>query len=722
MNPLKCWTAVLLLMSTGLVHAETTEIQLPPVQIFGSEPKDLLIPSAPKKISKEKLQSLQVQDVNKALKQTSGVYSREEDAEGLRPNIGLRGTSPDRSKKIVLMQDEVLIGPAPYSAPAAYYTPSMVHTSSLEVYKGFSALPYGPNSIGGAINYLTPEIPAEQKNKINLSTGSFQSRKMVLSHGGQVGATGYLIELSRLQSDGFKKLSSGQTTGFFQNQALLKLSQDLPSDGKVFLTFGYGDENSKETYLGLSTDDFNRSPFDRYSASEKDDMRWKHTRANLKLIQPLSASQVFEVVTYRHDFRRAWYRLDRFGNSSVRLRDVVNDPTSNQPYFDVLRGAADSSSLAGQNGDLIVLNNDRSYFSQGLQTKYTLQSEFADGLKNNFDLGLRLHQDQIRRDHSSDNYQMIDGGLSRSLDPRQRVDLNRETANAQTVFILNTLNSQMWALTFGARAENVQFKADNDLTQTQTQRSDQFVVPGVGATAKLNEFFSVRTSLNQAATVAGLSADGSEKREQSTNSEIELKYLNQSRRIEADLTAFSNKYDNLTGTCSQSVGCTSQLDQQFNGGEALIIGIEGRAGAEYNTKGFQIPVQANITLLQARFANSFVSTSEEWGLGTVNVGDPLPYVPEIQYSVSIGLHREKWKQDLVFSYTGKSFDQAVSGGKAVAAYGVVDWTGSFQWNKNLQLNAKVDNLLANKYSVSYRPYGLRPGKPQTLQAGLTYGF
>lgn len=711
-----------MLMSTGIVHADTTEIQLPPVRIFGSEPKDLLIPSAPKKISKEKLQSLQLQDVNKALKQTSGVYSREEDAEGLRPNIGLRGTSPDRSKKIVLMQDEVLIGPAPYSAPAAYYTPSMLHTSSLEIFKGFSALPYGPNSIGGAINYLTPEIPAEKTTKTTFSTGSFQSRKLVVSHGRQVGATGYLIELSRLQSDGFKKLSSGQNTGFFQNQALLKLSQDLTGNGKVFLTLGYGDENSKETYLGLSTDDFNRSPYDRYSASEQDQMRWKHTRANLKLIQPLDSNQVFEILVYRHDFRRAWYRLDRFGNSSIRLRDVVNDPTSNQAYFDVLNGAADSSSLAGQNGELIILNNDRTYFSQGVQSKYTLQSDFSDGLKNSLDLGLRIHQDQIRRDHSSDNYQMIDGRLSRAQDPRQRVDLNRETANAQTLFVLNTINSQLWALTFGARAENVQFKSENDLTQTQSSRSDQFVVPGVGATGKLNEFFSVRASLNQAATVAGLSADGSEKREQSTNSEIELKYLNQSRRIEADLTAFHNKYDNLTGTCSQSVGCTSQLDQQFNGGEAIITGIEGRAGVEYNTWGFQIPVQGNVTLLQARFANSFVSTSEEWGLGTVNVGDPLPYVPEIQYSLSVGLHREKWKQDLVFSYTGKSFDQAVSGGKSVAAYGVVDWTGSFQLDKNLQLTGKIDNLLANKYSVSYRPYGLRPGKPQSLQAGLIYVF
>ena len=47
-------------------------------------------------------------DINRALDRIPGITVYEEDGFGLRPNISLRGTSPERSSKITIMEDGIL--------------------------------------------------------------------------------------------------------------------------------------------------------------------------------------------------------------------------------------------------------------------------------------------------------------------------------------------------------------------------------------------------------------------------------------------------------------------------------------------------------------------------------------------------------------------------------------------------------------------------------------
>jgi Fe(3+) dicitrate transport protein len=90
------------------------------------------------------------------LRTVPGLTIQEEDGFGLRPNIG--GTSPNRSEKITLMEDGVLISPAPYSALRSVLFPNSKH-AIFEILKGGSQIQYGPYTTGGAINMVSTQIP-----------------------------------------------------------------------------------------------------------------------------------------------------------------------------------------------------------------------------------------------------------------------------------------------------------------------------------------------------------------------------------------------------------------------------------------------------------------------------------------------------------------------------------------------------------------------------------
>ena len=698
------------------------------IEITTDEDEFFLNTISPHRVSKEKLSLYNYTDATRALKQTAGVYSRDEDGQGLRPNIGLRGTNPDRSKKVVFLEDGILIGPAPYSAPAAYYTPSMQHTESLDIYKGFTAVPYGPNSIGGSVNYVTTSIPGSTLVKGSASAGAFNTQTYKLTGGTTFNKSSFLIEGSRLSSDGFKKIDGGGDAGFEKNEVLLKFRQKLSSlsdNRQHFLEarVGYSDEISNETYLGLSTSDLNASPFRRYSSSALDKMEWQHSKVQLDHVYDISTSTRLKTSLYRNDFERLWFRLDRFANGTS-IFNVLTYPQFDPVLAGVLQGTGNSSD---SNGNLKFLGNQRSFYSQGLQTQINTQGSVGSATFDT-ELGLRFHQDQIRRTHTVYDYAMEQGQLV-PLNFSQPEVLNRNRATALTAHLIENVNLGDWVFTALGRAESVKFNfseyvIDNNFNQRSIERNETAFAPGAAILYKITPHVATKLSVNKGVSLAGLSDSGTENPEESINYEWGLKYISSDNRSQGEIVAFYNDYSNITGTCTTSTGCSSaQLDRQFNGGRALIQGIEGRVAQQFQLKDVQIPVQFNLTLLNAEFRNTFASQTAEWGVGTVRSGDPLPYIPQIQYTLALGANYKKFNQEVAFIYQGASFDQSARVNRLeIPAFGIVDWTGKYNMNKKTQIFARIDNVFARDYLVSYKPFGARPGKPQSFMAGLSYSF
>jgi outer membrane cobalamin receptor len=127
-------------------------------------------------IDDEQLERREQDDIHKILSVVAGVYVRDEDGYGLRPNIGMRGAAAERSAKITLLEDGVPIAPAPYSAPAAYYFPMVTRMARVEVTKGPASILQGPNTVGGVVDLQSPRARRRSSRGRTPSAGSSISR------------------------------------------------------------------------------------------------------------------------------------------------------------------------------------------------------------------------------------------------------------------------------------------------------------------------------------------------------------------------------------------------------------------------------------------------------------------------------------------------------------------------------------------------------------------
>lgn len=708
-------------------QASTDTTELSTLEISDVMVDDIADGFSAKNISKTRLKNISTTDVSRALKESPGVYVREEDGVGLRPNIGLRGTNPDRSKKVVILEDGVLIGPAPYAAPAAYYTPSMLTTESLEVYKGFTALPFGPNSIGGAVNYKTPDYIAEDKTTADLSYGSYSTGILKLGLNKKISDYGVIFIYGHSQSDGFKELDNGNNTGFVQNHLLLKVQRALELSGHQHLfevRLGYGDEDSNETYLGLTEADFDRKPYRRYNSSELDEMKWHHNKFQIEHLTELGEQANIKTTFYHHIFQRTWYRLDAFRDGTRAIRNILKDPTgANKPFYDVLTGSEDSASL-GANADLLMANNDREYLSQGLQSQVEFKNLWSNEYSSKTTFKALIHRDQIERKHDADYYSMTAGSVIRTADPRIATARNKESANAFAFSAQDETKIENYTLLPQFRYESVTFNFDDDLNSLSKKRTDSVFIPGFGLAYQFTEALQSRLAVNKATTLSGLDSLGKESREESLNKELSLSWQSKPRHEQFEILYFHNDYDNITGTCTASTGCSNlQLDQQYDGKKAVIQGFEARASKGVQWQQYWIPLQLNYTVIDGHFADTFASSNAEWGTGQVNSGDPLPYVPQTQMTAIIRLEVGRYKQSLIINHLGKMYDQSVEAGRIeIPSYGLIDFTALYQLKKNLALRLKLDNVFNKTYNASLKPFGYRPGKPFTAAIGMTYDF
>lgn len=718
---------------------DEASLALDRIIVTGSKEKAEQVAGAVTYIDAEALERFDYTDVGRVLRLAPGVFVQDEDGYGLRPNIGIRGSGSDRSERILLMEDGILIAPAPYSAAAAYYFPSMARMSAVEVVKGAGSIKYGPRTVGGTLQMFSTPVPEEVGGRVSLAAGSDDGVKALGHVGGftDVGTleVGGLVEYLHEASGGFKRLDNGGDTGYsiedFVGKLVVRTQPGAALPQQLDLKFQTSTQDSDETYLGLTLADFAASPNRRYNGSQLDNIQADHT-----LYQAAHRIDFggFDLTTtvYRTETERVWYKLQDVrdaGTANVSLSNALRSPELFPVAFANLVGAA---GYVSADGALRIRSNNRVYEATGIQS--VLGFDVVTGpVEHGLEVSVRYHEDSEDRFQQDDRYRMDNGTLVLTGPGAPGTQDNRiGSAEAWSFFVRDEMRYGQFVFTPGVRYESIDLKQVNYGTADPARAGTPSVstntvevwIPGASLLYRVNDGLALYAGAHKG--FANPSPGSNAKAEESVNWEAGLRYG--VGAINAELTAFYNDYENLVGTCTASTGGNCNIGDQFDGGEARVQGLEASFGfaahEALGLSGVQLPVTLIYTLSDGEFGSSFTSAYGAWG--TVTAGDDLPYLPTHQLTTDLGFETGALRLGALINYASETRTRVGSGTIAadnlVDARTIVDLSASYEVREGIRLKLTAENAFDEVYNAGFLPSGARPGKPQTLWAGIDVSF
>ena len=710
--------------------AASEEVEIEVVEIIGSQEEAIEIAGSASVITSEDLETYEYTDIHKILSTIPGVNFRPEEGYGLRPNISIRGTYADRSGKITLMEDGVLIAPAPYAASSAYYFPTTGRIAGVEVLKGPAAITQGPFTVGGAINLLSTPIPKQTGGMINQELGEDRTSRTHLHYGVVRENSAYLIETHLWETDGFDSVkNSTADTGFDKNDLIIKLrlNSDAGKEGvyhELNLKYQDSDESSDQSYVGLSDADFKTDPHSRYGLTAYDNMDNAHDTFSMNYIVDLGDLE-FIATVYENDFSRNWFKVDQIDNKAVYgmgsgINDIIDAANS---------GNANASAiLNGTNAEAVEIklkNNKRSYGSEGLDLRLQYSSDMQI-----LTLGYRSTKD------SEDRFQIYEysnwsegklGALTVGSLPGYSSNNRVTTAEAKAFYINEEVILGSLTLNLGFRSEEWEISQERFIDAKRTAVNKEEGYPrkladsdnsliGFGATYDVNDTTSIFLGFHDGFTPTSGGADP----EEADNLEVGIRYVTESTFIE--LLYFDTDYKNMFGSCTASGGAVGECEigDSFNAGEAAISGLELVAQKELNSEsGVDYSLSLTYTSTEATFENTF--SSSFWG--NVTSGMDIPDLPDSQLALRGGfLTITGWKGDAtVYSYGSTCSIASCSSGTKIDSYTVLDLSLSKSISDKLDLYTVIENITDERDVVARAPKnGARAQKPRTVLVGLRW--
>ena len=721
----------------------------PDVNIFVTPEQVFELPGSGDYIGPERIQKYNFSNINDLLRETPGVYSREETGAGLIHNISIRGTATLRSTQINLLEDEINIAPAPYSAPDSYYSPLTHKMHAIEILKGSSQYRYGPHSTGGSINYITTPVELGEKYFGSVSYGSGHD---VITHdyvnygfSGDFGAVAILGEIYYRNGGGRREFNIDPASSSVHRKnyrsdelgdmnhfaPMVKLLWQLPTTSNLVLElkYAYEDNNYNNSYAGQSTADFNETPHQQYVAHQLGEYNTEHHTSYVKLRYDMNSNITNNLTGYFNYFTRDWFKLDKVvvgGTEYAEERFNSKAATGNAV---VARNVAKGLTA----GQLRYKGNDRQYGAYGImnETDFGFNTDLMDkNIKHDLKVGFKYHYDYHHRDQQKHNFTQAVGGLiTAHADGVTFSDDRKETTSGYVGYIEEKAKIDNVTLSLGGRFEYMKMHyRDKAATMGTTSNLEEDIyafAPGGGILYDHNDnlqfFFGAYKGFNVPSPGSARDDGTPVEKETSLAKEVGFRYTDSNFLL--TLTGFHTDFENLI-----VINNSNSDSVPDNAGNVITKGLEFQT--RYKPENIlplgDVSLFATYTFTNANLDGAASATDSKASLfAGGRDGSNVPYVPEHRFAVGADYDYNKFSFGLNVTYQSETYGTATEteteefGGSPNARAGKIDsYTllniyGGYEINDNYRIKAGVNNATDLEYIATRHPHGARAGAPLT---------
>ena len=559
-------------------------------------------PGARDVIRREAFERYGATTAREVLNRIPGVNAPENNGTGshdMALNFGIRGLNPRLATRSTVLMDGIPVPFAPYGQPQLSFAPvSMGNMDAVDVVRGGGAVRYGPQNVGGIVNFVTRAIPDEPTVKAGFQTETspsstqdgFKTTANMLAGGTADNGLGGALLYSGTRGGDWREHSDTRI-----DDLILKGNYQIDEANSLHAMAQYYDGEA-DMPGGLSTAAYKADP---YQSTRPNDKFWgRRTMVN---------------VGYRYQEDRREFTVNSFFTKTLR-----------SGYLDQTK---------------FLSLSPREYWVRGIETR----------LAQGFDLGNTSHEvgagyRYINEAGHELRYQTPIAAnqlpTTSSLNDRD----TRGATEAHAFFIDDKIDIGKWTFTPGIRYEMIETQQTNKLTNVKYKGDYNTPLPA------LNVMYHVTDSWNIYANTEGSFGSvqysqmpnrvkGSEvKPEKARTWELGTRYDNGNLRAEigAFLINFDNQYDSNQTT-----------DTVIARGETRHQGIE--ASVNYALDGLS-PVLAGFDVY-ASYAYVDATIREDGP----NKGNRVPFSSKNKGSLGVGYTEGPWKANLDSTFQSNQY-------------------------------------------------------------------